>query len=493
MTRAQRFLLKVVPATFVVGTVFGFGISAGMASFKGSAVFRDIPAGHYADDAIGEMYSLGIIKGLDGTHFGPDVPITRGQVAILLQRLRNELKGISDTVSSSSSSKSSSSSSSSSSVSSSSSSSSSSSVSSISSSSVSLSDLGIRFGSNGYNVDKNVATGNVKITVARTGGAQGGGSVDYTFTGGTAVAGKDYVALSGTLTFQGAQTSQALTLQILNNTSVSGTKTVNAILRNPTGSLKLAAPASVVVNINDPSNPTISSSSASVSSAASAATTIALSAAGYGVMENAGTMTFTAVRTGDTTGTQSVNYGTTNGTAPSSDYGATSGTLTFAPGDTSKTFTVTIVDNKVIDGNRTFNVALTNLTGTNVALGTASALVTINDDEALAMGSGSIKLNASSYSASATQGKVLITVNHVGGIGAVSVGYSTSNGTAQAGTDYSATSGTLNFAAGETSKTFLIPIAQKSITNSIAFSISLNSPLKAPLSDPSYATVTISN
>lgn len=485
MTRTQRFLLKVVPATFISGTLVGFGLSSGLAAFKGSAVFRDVPVTHYADDAIGEMYSLGIIKGYDSSRFGPDDAVTRGQVALLMKRLRDELKGGSGISSSRSSSSSSVSSSSSSSVSSSSS----------SSSSVSHGALGVRFGAPGYNVDKNVAGGTVEITVVRTGGTSGGGgTVQYTLTGGTAKAGQDYVAISGTLTFQGTQTSQKLTVQIKNNTSVTGTKTVHAILSNPTGGLTLADPASVAININDPLNPSLSSSSASVSSASSIATTISLSATEYGVMENGGSVTITALRTGDTTLSQTVNYGTTNGSASSgSEYSGASGTFTFAPGETSKTFAVGINNNITVDGNRSFTAFLASPSGGSVALGTASALVTINDDEAVTMGSGSLKFSSSSYTATVSNGVATITVRHIGGLGAVSVGYSTSNSTAQAGVHYSATSGTLNFAAGETSKTFTVPLSQNTVTTSLSFSVSLNSPVKAPLADPTSATVTISN
>lgn len=486
MNRTQRFFLHIVPATFITGTLFGYGISSGIAAFKGSAVFRDIPATHYADEAIGEMYSLGIIKGYDSSRFGPDDPITRGQVALLMKRLRDELKGGSGISSSKSSSSSSSvSSSSSSSVSSSSS----------SSSSVSHGALGVRFGAPGYNVDKNVAVGSVDITVVRTGGTSGGGgTVQYTLTGGTAVAGKDYVPISGTLTFQGTQTSQKLTVQIKNNTTVTGTKTVYAVLSNPTGGLSLADPASVAININDPSNPTLSSSSASVSSTPTAATTISLGASEYGVMENGGSLTVTVLRTGDTSVSQTVNYGTTNGTASSgSEYSAASGTFTFAAGETSKTITIGVNNNVSVDGNRTFTVFLSSPSGGSVTLGTASALVTINDDEAVTMGSGSIKLSSSSYTATVSNGVATITVRHIGGIGPVSVNYATANNSAQAGVHYSAVSGTLNFAANETSKTFTVPLAQNTVTTSLAFNVSLNSPVKAPLTDPTSATVTISN
>src|SRR4030095_6512665 len=56
-------------------------------------------------------------------------------------------------------------------------------------------------------------------------------------------------------------------------------------------------------------------------------------------------------------------------------------------------------------------------------------------------------------------GNVVVTVNRVdGATGTVTVNYATSNGTATAASDYTATSGTLTFIQGETTKTFSVPI-----------------------------------
>ncbi|MDB5708238.1 MAG: hypothetical protein JWL96_308, partial [Sphingomonas bacterium] len=58
-----------------------------------------------------------------------------------------------------------------------------------------------------------------------------------------------------------------------------------------------------------------------------------------------GALTFTVTKTGTTSASYSVNYATADGTATSgSDYTAASGTLTFAPGDTTKTITVATID-----------------------------------------------------------------------------------------------------------------------------------------------------
>ncbi len=62
--------------------------------------------------------------------------------------------------------------------------------------------------------------------------------------------------------------------------------------------------------------------------------------------------------------------------------------------------------------------------------------------------------------AAESSGQVAITVLRSGpATTPASVDYSVQNGTAQAGTDFTATSGTLNFAAGQTSQTFTVPLA----------------------------------
>ena len=75
-----------------------------------------------------------------------------------------------------------------------------------------------------------------------------------------------------------------------------------------------------------------------------------------------------------------VNYATANGTAlAKQDYTATSGTLTFQPGDTSRTILISIKADRKREPNKTFSVYLSNPVGATIGDGGATAAI-LNDD-----------------------------------------------------------------------------------------------------------------
>lgn len=486
MSPTTRFFSRYLVPTFIGGTLFGLLVSSNVsAALKGSAIFRDVKPGSFYDDAIGRIKEKGLMSGISATQFDPEAPMTRGQMAVVLDRLVN---GVTiSSVSSVSSSRSSSSRSSSS----------SSSVSSSSSSSSSYATAGpqgsLRFTTPNYTVAR--AAGNMRIVVVRTGGTQGTATVQYSMSGGTAIPGTDFTKSSGTFTFVGTATSQILNVPILS--SATPGRTIILTLSNPTGGAVLAPPSSTTVTILTDDGTAVSSSGGGTSSTSSVATnpngTIVFSASEYAVAENGNSLTITVNRKDGTNGAVAVNYATSNGNASTSDFSATSGTLNFAAGEASKTFSVPVNNDTTVQGNRYFYLTLSNPTG-GAGLGTpASAKATIMDDEVSGQfGSGSFKFSVESYDVSRSQGVAVITVTHIGGIVPASISYSTNGGSALPNTDYTPTSGTLNFAPGEVSKTFTIPVFTNTDTSTRSVNLLLTNPTNGVnLSTPSTAVVNL--
>jgi hypothetical protein len=128
-------------------------------------------------------------------------------------------------------------------------------------------------------------------------------------------------------------------------------------------------------------------------SQATAQPVIQFSSSSYPVNEGDGRVNITLTRTGNTTSSAAVNYATNdaagltncnafNGIAsPRCDYENTQGTMDFAAGETSKSFSVAIVDDSYAEGNETFTISLNSPSG--ATLGAQStATVTIIDNDA---------------------------------------------------------------------------------------------------------------
>ena len=185
--------------------------------------------------------------------------------------------------------------------------------------------------------------------------------------------------------------------------------------------------------------------------------------------------TFTVSLANASTKTVKVNYATADGSATvaGGDYVAASGTLTFNPGDVSKTVTVSVKGDTVHEPDETF---LVNLSGaSNAAIVDDQGVGTILNDDADA---GSLQLDQTSFSVARDGGSITIAVNRTGGAASgVTVDFATSDGTAKAGIDYTATAGTLVFGAGATSATFAIPILNDTlVTGEKTLNVSLSNP-----------------
>jgi parallel beta-helix repeat protein len=104
-------------------------------------------------------------------------------------------------------------------------------------------------------------------------------------------------------------------------------------------------------------------------------------ASNFSVNENAGFATINVTRTGNTDATTTVNYSTSDGTAHAGqDYTTTVGSLTFAPGEVLKTFSVPVLDDALIEGIETVNLKLTTGGGVPVVGSQSTATLAIMDE-----------------------------------------------------------------------------------------------------------------
>jgi len=183
------------------------------------------------------------------------------------------------------------------------------------------------------------------------------------------------------------------------------------------------------------------------------------SALAYDVSEDGGTVAITVERSGPGNGAASVDFAANDDTASRTHYVPINGTLSFADGQMSRAFSIDIHDNETIGGNKTVDLRLT-LPSAGALLGdTTRATVTIVDDEVANFGSGSLKFTRSTYTGLERDEIATVEVSRVqGALGTVTVDYKTNGGTAVAGVDYTAVSGTLTFLAGESKKSFTIPL-----------------------------------
>ena len=324
----------------------------------------------------------------------------------------------------------------------------------------------------------------INVVVSRTGDASQSVTVDYATSDGTALAGSDYTASSGTLTFAAGQLSRTIPINVTNDTLYEGAnETFNITLSNPGGGAVLTSFTSATVTISDnDQKPVISIPSTNIRNEGN--TTAVL--------------TFAVNLSNPSVQTLTVDYATANGTASAgSDFVATSGTLTFAPGTTSQLISVTVNGDTTVEPDETFSINLSNATNASFILGVTGIVTLANDDT-------SVQLSAASYSVNEADGFATITVTRLGLLtGATTVRFATSDtaglancatvgGPASERCDYTTSLGMLTFTSGQNSKTFTVPITNDVLVEgNETFSVTLLSPTNALLPGPSTAPVTI--
>ncbi|HEX7255988.1 MAG TPA: Calx-beta domain-containing protein [Gaiellaceae bacterium] len=202
-------------------------------------------------------------------------------------------------------------------------------------------------------------------------------------------------------------------------------------------------------------------------------------AADDSVAEGAGTKTITVTLSAPSSEQVTVNYATADGTAHAgSDYEATSGTLAFAPNDTSETFDVAIVDDQRDEPDQTFLVNLTS--PSNTVLTDEQATITIlDDDDPPAITIGDVV--KAEGTGTTTPFDLEVSLSHESER-PITVDFDTADGTATAEADYTATDGLLVFGPGETSKLVTVQVdADDRIEFDENFFVDLTSPIDATI------------
>ncbi len=185
--------------------------------------------------------------------------------------------------------------------------------------------------------------------------------------------------------------------------------------------------------------------------------------------------------------TVSVAYGfaTSNAATYGDDFTAPGGnaaTLTFAPGETSKSVFVDVLGDTLPENDEPISIQLLNVVN-GVFDGTARTgqLLIVNDDAA-----PSLSLNdviQAEGSGGMTNFTFTVTLSKVSGQ-VVTVSYQTANGSAVKPGDYIGKAGTLTFAPGETTKTITVTVAGDAVhENDETFTVDLSNPVNATLLD----------
>src|SRR5262249_32491209 len=99
------------------------------------------------------------------------------------------------------------------------------------------------------------AAGTANVVLERRNGSDGRVTVNYHTTAGSATAGQDYTAVTGTVEFLPGETQKTVQVPILNDSLIEGNETFTFTIESPTGGATLITPATGTVTITDDDTP----------------------------------------------------------------------------------------------------------------------------------------------------------------------------------------------------------------------------------------------
>jgi subtilisin family serine protease len=226
--------------------------------------------------------------------------------------------------------------------------------------------------SGGSVVEGNSGTVQLAFTVSLSASAADVVTVNYATGGGTATAGGDYVAQSGPLSFAPGETSKTILVDVIGDTAFESNETFNVTLSGASANARVQTASATGTITNDDVQPP--------------PVTPMLAIGSVSASENTGWFRFTVTLSQALSTKVTVRFATVNGTAVAGrtgDYTATSGTLSFNPGETSKVVSVAVRNDSAVEANETFFVDLSRASGATIATARGAGTI-VNDDVAAA-------------------------------------------------------------------------------------------------------------
>ncbi|ORB29191.1 chitinase [Mycolicibacterium parafortuitum] len=209
------------------------------------------------------------------------------------------------------------------------------------------------------------------------------------------------------------------------------------------------------------------------------------------------TIVFTVTLSKPSTETVTVSYSTSNGsaTAAGGDYVPAVGTLTFTPGQTSKTVNVAVNGDTVVELDEQFTLTLSSPVNATIADGTGVGTIVNDDVDQAPTAPPSVSvadLTVTEGNGAHSHFMFVVTLSKPS-TETVTVHYATSNGTATAGVDYTATTGTITFAPGVTTQLLHVDVIGDTVGEpDETFFVTLTNPTGATIAD-GVATGTIAD
>jgi len=286
-------------------------------------------------------------------------------------------------------------------------------------------------------VDVNESAGTAMFTISLSQPATQPTSVIFATREGSATAPEDFYGKSTTVNFAVGESSKTVDIDLIDDNTVESTEFLTVRLFSPTNAIVDTPETTVTIQDDDTGGTAPSLSIASISAG-----------------EGSGSADLTVSLSAPVTQVVDVKVATVTGTATKGqDYYGMFQQLSFAPGETSKTVSVTVVDDTATENTETFGVRLFQASGAPISESPATVSIIDNDQTStpdVSISSQSVNEGSGSFTGTVTLSSPSATP--------VEVKVSTTPGTASQGQDYYGTFKVLTFAAGETQKDVSITV-----------------------------------